>query len=133
MRAMRAAVAEKVCSFGLTHVRSASSLTPFSFLFPLSPPSSSSSSSTSSSQHHHRGAGFACTFLRRHYKKDCVDVRQGQKIEKDNKLYEIVKFEHTRGMARQTGNVQVEEKKLKMCFADFLQHITDNFLLNYYE
>ncbi|QDZ24739.1 elongation factor P [Chloropicon primus] len=48
----------------------------------------------------------------RWYKKDCVDIRQGNKIEKDGKLYEVVKFEHTRGMARQTGNVQMELREL---------------------
>lgn len=66
------------------------------------------------------GTGGACQspknlqVIRRHYapKRDCVDVRQGNKILRDGKLYEIVKFEHTRGMARQTGNVQLELREL---------------------
>jgi elongation factor P len=66
------------------------------------------------------GAASSCGALRggslfpfaREYKKDCVDIRQGNTIEKDGKLYQVSKFEHTRGMARQSGNVQMELREL---------------------
>lgn len=56
--------------------------------------------------------GQALRRISRGYKKDCVDVRQGNTIEKDGKLFQILKFEHTRGMARQSGNVQLELREL---------------------
>jgi len=53
-----------------------------------------------------------CGGSMREYKKECTEVRPGNVLEKDGKLYQVVKAEHTRGLARQSGNVQIEMKDL---------------------